>query len=93
MNFKKAMDNVADGKTVKVTPNCSGEYPYLVKIGVYKEVGDLILQCRSLTMDGTHLDPGLDWEPVCYLLCFDDYLDGEWEVVDAKDYRFEGDDE
>ena len=30
MNFKKAMDNVANGKTVKVTPTSSGEYPHLV---------------------------------------------------------------
>ena len=43
MNFKKAMDNVANGKTVKVTPNCSGEYPHLVKSGSFDGVEGLVL--------------------------------------------------
>lgn len=87
MNFKEAMDNVANGKTVKVTPNCSGEYPHLVKVGSFEGVEGLVLQCRSLTMDGAHLNPNRDWEPVCYLLCFEDYLDGEWEIVNKDDFK------
>ena len=88
MNFKHAMARVANGKTVKVTPT-SNENPYLVRVGVYKEMGDLILQCRCLTEDGTRPEPGLDWEPVCYLLCFDEYIDGEWEIVDKDDFKEE----
>ena len=89
MNFKKAMDNVANGKTVKVTPTSSGEYPHLVKVGSFEGVEGLVLQCRSLTMDGAHLNPDWDWEIVCYLLCFEDYIDGEWEVVNEDDYTCE----
>ena len=87
MNFKKAMDNVADGKTVKVTPT-NEENPFLIKVGSFEGL-DECLQCRSLTMDGAHLNPDWDWEPVCYMLCFDDYLDGEWEIVDADDFKEE----
>lgn len=90
MNFRRAMKEVEEGRTVKVMPN-SEEYPFLVKVDYYKD--ETCLLCRCLTKDGTHLEPDLDWEPVCYLLCFEDYLDGEWEVVDADDYRFKGDDE
>ena len=89
MNFKKAMDNVANGKTVKVTPNCSGEYPHLVKVGSFEGLEADCLQCRSLTMDGAHLNPDWGWEPVCYLLCFDDYIDGEWEIVNEDDFKEE----
>ena len=87
MNFKKAMKIVENHKTVEVTPT-SEENPYLVKIGMFKGL-DECLQCRSLTKDGTRLEPGLDWEPVCYLLCFDDYIDGEWEIVDEDDFTEE----
>ena len=90
MNFRRAMKEVNEDKTVKVTPD-SEEFPFLVRVGYYKD--ELCLICRCLTKDGTHLEPDLDWEPVCYLLCFEDYLDGKWEVVDVKDYRLKGDDE
>ena len=89
MNFKEAMDKVADGKTVKVTPNSSGEHPYLVKVGAFEDTEFDSLLCRSLTLDGTHLEPDCDWEPVCYLLCFEDYLDGEWEIVNEDDFKEE----
>ena len=88
MNFKKAMDNVADGKTVKVTPT-NEEPPFLVKVGMFKGLEADCLLCRCLTKDGAHLNPDWDWEPVCYLLCFDDYIDGEWEVVNEDDFKEE----
>lgn len=91
MNFKSAMDSVADGKTVKVTPNSSGEYPHLVKVGAFEDTEFDCLLCRALTLDGTHLVSGWGWEPVCYLLCFEDYLDGEWEVVNEDDFEEEVD--
>lgn len=92
MNFKKAMDNVADGKTVKVTPT-NEENPFLVKVGMFEGLEADCLQCRCLTKDGTHLEPDCDWEVVCYLLCFDEYIDGEWEIVNEDDYTYEEDDE
>lgn len=88
MNFKKAMNYVEGGKTVKVTPT-SEENPYLVKIGMHNDLNAECLQCRSLSKDGTHLVPGWDWEVVCYLLCFDEYIDGEWEVVNEDDFKEE----
>ena len=92
MNFKHAMARVANGKTVKVTPT-SDENPFLVKVGMFEGLEADCLRCRCLTKDGTHLDPDCDWEVVCYLLCFNAYIDGEWEVVDADDYTYEEDDE
>lgn len=92
MNFKKAMDNVADGKTVKVTPT-NEENPFLVKVGMFEGLEADCLQCRCLTKDGNHLEPDCDWEVVCYLLCFDEYIDGEWEIVNEDDYAYEEDDE
>ena len=88
MNFKKAMKIVEDHKTVKVTPT-SEENPYLVKIGMFEGLEADCLLCRCLTKDGAHLDPDCDWEVVCYLLCFDEYIDGEWEVVNEDDFKEE----
>lgn len=93
MNFREAMRQVMAGETVKVTPDTSGGNPHLVRVDLHPNSDQMGLQCVCLTADGQHIEPGEVWEPVCYLLCFDEYLDGEWEVVDADDYRFKGDDE
>lgn len=88
MNFKKAMDNVANGKTVKVTPT-NEEPPFLIKVGMFEGLEADCLQCRCLIKDGTHLDPDWGWEVVCYLLCFEEYIDGEWEIVNEDDFKEE----
>lgn len=86
MNFKEAMDKVSDGKTVKVNP-LHGWQPYLVRVDIHPDLDMDCLQCICLTEDGEHIEPGEIWEPVCFLLCFEDYLDGEWEIVDADDFE------
>ena len=86
MDFKKAMDCVGKGKTVRVCP-ASGEHPFLVKVGFLQELEAECLMCRCLTRDALYLEPDYDWEPVCYLLSFPDYLDGKWQVVDERDYK------
>ena len=88
MNFKKAMDNVANGKTVKVTPT-NEEPPFLIKVGMFEGLEGDCLQCRCLTMDGAHLNPDWGWEIVCYLLCFEEYIDGEWDDVNEDDFKGE----
>lgn len=93
MNFREAMRQVMAGETVRVTPDTSGGNPHLVRVDLHPGSDQCCLQCVCLTEDGQRIEPGEVWEPVCYLLCFDDYLDGEWEVVDADDYTCEEDDE
>lgn len=89
MNFREAMRQVMAGETVKVTPDTSGGNPHLVRVDFNPDTDLCCLQCVCLTEDGQRIEPGEVWEPVCYLLCFDDYLDGEWEVVDADDFANE----
>ena len=87
MDFRKAMEYVAKGKTVRVCPT-SGEHPFLVKIDFFEKLdGEGCLLCRCLTRDGLYLEPGYSWEPVCGLLCYPDYLDGKWDVVNERDYK------
>lgn len=93
MNFREAMRQVMAGETVRVTPDTSGGNPHLVRVDFFPDSDQMCLQCVCLTEDGKRIEPGEVWEPVCYLLCFDDYLDGEWEVVDADDYTYGEDDE
>lgn len=86
MDFRKAMEYVAKREVVKVSPT-SGDSPFLVKVGLFKDLDGECLQCRCLTRDGMFLEPDCDWEPVCYLLCFSDYLDGRWDVVEERFFK------
>ena len=87
MDFRKAMACVAKGKAVRVCPK-NGERPHLVKVDFFEGLGDqLVLQCRCLTRDALRFEPGYNWEPVCFLLCCPDYLDGRWEFVDERDFK------
>ena len=88
MDFKEAMKNVEDFKVAKVTPvEGKGTHPHLVKVDSYPDLDMYCLQCVCLTEDGTHLEPDCDWEPVCYLFCFEDIIDGEWEIVNEDDFK------
>lgn len=87
MNFREAMHKVMGMKTVKVTPDStSGIHPHLVRVEFHPDLDQDCLQCVCLTADGQHIEPEEAWEPVCFLLCCEEILDGEWEVVDADDY-------
>jgi hypothetical protein len=86
MNFREAMRHVLNMETVRVTPDTSGGNPHLVRVVLNPDADQMCLQCVCLTEDGKRIEPGEIWEPVCFLLCFDEYLDGEWEVVDADDH-------
>lgn len=88
MNFKEAMKNVEDYKTVKVTPfEGNGGNPHLVKVDFHPDLDCECLQCVCLTEDGQHIEPGEIWEPVCYLLCREGFIDGEWEIVNEDDFE------
>lgn len=89
MNFREAMRHVLNMETVKVTPDTSGGNPHLVRVDLIPDADRVCLQCVCLTEDGKHIEPGEAWEPVCFLLCLDEYLDGEWEVVNEDDYTCE----
>ena len=81
MNFKKAMDNVANGKTVKVTPKNTKSYTYELAVRYCAGLDDELLMCRYVSKDGNMND----WEPVIYLFCDEDVIDGDWEVIQSKE--------
>ena len=88
MDFKEAMDCIYVGKTVKVSPLVGhGAHPHLLKVGYCPDLDIDCLQCVCLTEDGEHIDSGESWEPVCYLLCLEDFIDGDWDVVDEDDFK------
>lgn len=90
MNFKDAMEHVAHNRTVKVTPlEGQGCHPHLIRVDFHPDLDGDCLQCVCLTKDGQHIEPGETWEPVCYLLCFEDFIDGKWELVNADDYTYD----
>lgn len=76
MNFKEAMDKVSHGEMVRVTPK-DESYTYELAIRYCAELDDEILMCRYVSEDG-YRD---DWEPIVYLFCDEDVIDGDWEVV------------
>lgn len=92
MNFREAMECVRSGEVVRVMPKGNGQ-PYLLRVDIQPDLGLDCLLCILLTEDGQHFREDEVWEPVCYLLCFGEYIDGEWEVVDVDDFTYEEDDE
>lgn len=77
MNFKEAMDEVSEGRTVTVTPKNTKSYTYELAVRYCAELDDELLMCRYVSKDGNRND----WEPVVYLFCDEDVIDGDWEVV------------
>lgn len=77
MDFKEAMDEVSEGKTVKVTPKNAKSYTYELAVRYCEELDDELLMCRCEFADGDKSN----WEPIAYLFCNEDIIDGDWEVV------------
>ena len=76
MNFREAMDKVSYGEMVRVTPK-DESYTYELAVRYCVELDDEILMCRCGFMGGDKSD----WEPIAYLFCDEDVIDGEWEIV------------
>ena len=80
MDFKEAMDEVSEGKTVKVTPKNAKSHTYELAVRYCAELDDELLMCRYVSKDGNRND----WEPVVYLFCNEDVIDGDWEIVSNR---------
>ena len=77
MNFKEAMDEVTEGRTVRVTPKGMKSYTYELAVRYCEDLDDEVLMCRYVSKDGNMND----WEPIAYLFGDGDIIDGEWEII------------
>lgn len=79
MDFKSAMLELLEDNypTLRVIPKGDKRYTYELAIRYCEDLDDEILMCRCKFVGGDKSD----WEPIAYLFCDEDVIDGEWEII------------
>ena len=85
MDFKSAMLELLEDNypTLRVIPKGDKRHTYELAIRYCEDLDDEILMCRYVSKDGNMND----WEPIAYLFCDEDVIDGEWEIVPDTEVR------
>lgn len=79
MDFKSAMLELLEDNppTLRVIPKEDKRHTYELAIRYCEDLDYEILMCRCEFMGGDKSN----WEPIAYLFCDEDIIDGEWEIV------------